>query len=208
MKYRAKRNLLETLKSFPVFEKEMIEQLGSNKRDFNLQASTIDTYISRFLDRKEIIAFKRGWYVTSDFYNTNKSNEAYLFFLANVIRKLSYVSSWTALQYYNLSTEVIHAVTSVSLKVTRTYNTKIGTFAYQSIKKELFTDFTLVDGTFRFFIATPAKALFDMLYFKTRQFRGMKFENIDPLLEELRVDINEMDAVNRDRFYSMVKNLL
>lgn len=146
--------------------------------------------------------------MSTDFYNKNNDDVSYLFFLANVLRKPSYVSSWTALQYYNLTTDVIHTVTSVTLKTTRTYKTKIGTFSYQSIKKNLFSDFDLVSGTSDFFIATPAKALFDLLYFKTRQFKGLKFENIDRLIEELRIDIDEMDATNREKFYLMVKNYL
>ncbi|MBI2120696.1 MAG: hypothetical protein HYT94_03690 [Parcubacteria group bacterium] len=48
-------------------------------------------------------------------------------------QKQSFVSSWAALQYYNLATEATHSVTSVTLKVTREYRTKAGNFAYQSI---------------------------------------------------------------------------
>ena len=59
-----------------------------------------------------------------------------------------------------------------------------------------------------FFIASPAKALFDLLYFKTRQFRGIKPEDIKPLIEELRVDIDEMDKSEQDKFYEMIKRYL
>jgi len=105
-------------------------------------------------------------------------------------------------------TESIHGITSVTQKPTRTYDTKIGIFSYRSIQKELFTNFPLVEGKFIFFIASPAKALFDLLYFKTRQFRGIKKENIKPLIEELRIDINEMDKNERDKFYTMINNYL
>jgi len=118
------------------------------------------------------------------------------------------VSSWAALQYYNLTTESIHAITSVTPKATRTYDTKVGGFSYQSIQKELFSDFSSVNGKFNFFIASPAKALFDLLYFKTRQFRGVKIENIKPLIEELRIDIDEMDKTEQDKFYEMIKKHL
>ncbi|MBI5152813.1 hypothetical protein HZA39_04725 [Candidatus Peregrinibacteria bacterium] len=207
---KSKKNLLEQLKSLPYFNKAAIRQFS---RQYELKDATIDTYISRFLKRKEIFQLKKGLYVSADFFNKNKSNITYSFYLANILRVPSYVSSWTALQYYNLTTESIYTITSITLKVTRTYKTKAGTFSYQSMKKELFSDFSLVEGApapssrggFDFFIASPAKALFDLLYFKTHQFRSVQFEDIKTLIEELRIDIEEMDEKDRDAFYTMIK---
>jgi len=208
MKRVAKANLIEELKLLPYFDKERILQLGKKRESYNLKNSTIDTYISRFMKEKEIIPLKKGVYITSDFYDKNKDNTAYLFYLANILRRPSYISSWTALQYYNLATETIHTIISVTPKITRNHKTKIGTFSYKSIKKDLFSDFTLVKDKFEFFIATPAKALFDLLYFKTRQFRGLKFNDIELLIKELRIDIVEMDKTERKKFYSMIKKYL
>lgn len=65
-----------------------------------LQDSTIDTYISRFLKYKEVIKLKREIYISTDFWEKNKDDISYSFYLANVIRTPSYVSLWAALQYY------------------------------------------------------------------------------------------------------------
>ena len=208
MKHAAKVNLIEELKPLPYFSKDQILQLGRRKERYNLKNSTIDTYISRLLKEKEIIPLKRGVYIATDFYNKNKSDTSYLFYLANILRKPSYVSSWTALQYYNLATEAIYTITSVTPKITRNHKTKIGAFSYQSIKKDIFSDFILAKGKFEFFIATPSKALFDLLYFKTRQFRNLKFKDIDLLIKELRIDIVEMDKTEREKFYSMIKKYI
>ncbi len=205
MKYKAKKNLLEELKILPYFDKKRILALAKNTQTYDLRDSTIDTYISRFLKNKDIISLKRGLYVSSVFYNKNKHDISYLFYLANILYKPSYVSSWTALQYYNLTTEIIHTITSVATKVTRNYKTKIGSFSYQSINNNLFSDYSLIKNEFGFFIATPAKALFDLLYFRTRQFKGVKFKDIDFLIEELRIDIDEMEKEEKDKFYLMVK---
>ncbi len=199
---KSKKNLLEQLKNLPYLGKDTVHQLGGQ---LGLKDTTVDTYISRFLKYKEIFKLKRGMYVPADFYSKNKGDISYSFYLANIIRKPSYVSSWAALQYYNLTTESIHGVTSVTQKPTRTYDTKLGSFSYQSIQKELFADFSSAKGKFDFFIASPAKALFDLLYFKTRQFRGVEVENIKPLVEELRIDIDEMDKNEQDKFYEMIK---
>ena len=177
---KSKKNLLEQLKPLPHFGKNTIHQIGTQ---LGLTKATIDTYISRFLKYKEIHRLKNGLYVSADFFDKNKGDISYSFYLANVLRTPSYVSSWAALQYYNLTTEAIHSVTSVTLKVTRDYQTKAGNFAYQSINKKLFSDFSLIKGTFDFFIASPSKALFDVLYFRTSEFRGMKLEEIKTMIE-------------------------
>ena len=152
---KSRKNLLEQLKSLPHFEKNTINQLG---KQLGLKSVTIDTYISRFLKYKEIFQLKNGLYVTTDYFNNNRNDISYLFYLANIIRTPSYVSSWAALQYYGLATEAIHAITSVTPKVGRTYETKVANFFYQSIQKRLFSDFTLTKGKFNFFIATSSKA--------------------------------------------------
>lgn len=199
---KSRKNLLEQLKNLPYFSKSTVYQLGMQ---LGLKDTTVDAYISRYLKFKEILQLKRAVYVSSDFYNKNKGGVSYSFYLANVIRTPSYVSSWAALQYYNLTTEAIHSVTSVTPKVTREYQTKAGNFAYQSIKKDLFSGFSLIKGPFDFFIASPSKALFDLLYFKTRQLRGMRLENVNILVKELRIDIDEMETREREEFYTMIK---
>ena len=200
-----RKNVIEQLKSLPYFNKTVIYQLS---KQYGLTDATIDTHISRSLKYKEIIQLKNGLYVSANFFNKNKGDTSYLFYLANILRKPSYISSWTALQYYNLTTESIYTIISITPKVTRTYKTKTGTFAYQSIKKELFSDFFLSKGAFDFFIASPAKALFDLLYFKTHQFRGVRFEDINKLVEEMRIDIEEMAKKDRVAFYAMIKKYL
>lgn len=210
---KSKQNLLEQLKSLPHFSKDSLHQLG---KQLGLADSTVDTYISRFLKYKEILQLKNGLYTSSDFFSKNKIDISYSFYLANIIRTPSYVSSWSALQFYNLTTEAIYSITSVTPKVTRNYTTKAGSFTYKSIKKELFSNFSLMQGKttderptkLDFFIASPAKALFDLLYFKTRQFRGVRFEDVKALVEELRIDIDEMDKKEQLKFYTMTRKYI
>lgn len=205
-------NLIEQLKTLPYFSKDTIIRLGEQMRLVN---ATIDTYISRFLKRKEIIRLKKGLYVSADFFDKNKSDISYQFYLANIIRPPSYVSSWAALQYYNLATETTYIISSVTPKITRMHKTKAGNFSYQSIKKELFSDYSLIKGRFDFFLASPSKALFDLLYFKTRQFRSLwsasrseRLKEIDKLVKDLRIEFNEMDKVEKKKFYLMIERYI
>lgn len=203
MKYR--EILINQLKSLPFFSKETVMSLG---KQFALKAATLDAYISRSLKLHDIFSLKNGLYVTADFYNQNAGDISYTFYLANVLRRSSYVSSWSALQYYDLATEAIGTVTSVTTKITRTYNNRAGSFAYQKINKDLFSGFKMVTGKFNFFIATPAKALFDLLYFRTNQFRGVDVKRVVGLVEDVRIDIEEMEAPERELFFTMVKKFL
>jgi predicted transcriptional regulator of viral defense system len=202
---KSRKNLLDQLNPLPHFGKNTVCQLG---KQLGLKDTTVNTYISRFLKYKEIIALKNGLYVSGDFFEKNKGDISYSFYLANIVRTPSYVSSWAALQYYNLTTEAIHSVTSVTLKVTREYQTKAGNFSYQSIKKDLFSDFSLAEGKFDFFIASPSKALFDLLYFRTHQFRGIRFGEVKKIAEDLRIDIDEINKEEQERFYERLKEYL
>ena len=201
---KGKKNLLEQLNHLPHFTKNTIYQLGSQ---LGLKENTINTYISRFLKRKEVLSLKRGLYISADFIANNKNDISYFFYLANILRTPSYISSWTALQYYHLTTEAIRSITSVTPKVTRDYETKAGTFSYQSMKKELFTDYSLEKGTFDFFIASPSKALFDLLYFGTRQFRSIRVDDVEKMIKELRIDFDEMCEEEQKKFYHKIKSV-
>ena len=111
---KSKKNLLEQLKSLPHFSKDSLYQLG---KQLGLADATVDTYISRFLKHKEILQLKNGLYISADFFSKSGGDVSYSFYLANIIRTPSYVSSWSALQFYNLTTETIHGITSVTPKV-------------------------------------------------------------------------------------------
>lgn len=202
---KSKKNLLDQLILLSHFSKDSVYQLGLQ---LGLKGATVNTYISRFLKSKDIFQLKNGLYVSASFFEKNKNDISYSFYLANVVRTPSYISSWAALQYYNLATEAIYSITSVTTKVTRDYQTKAGNFFYQSINKEHFSDFYLVSGKFSFYMASPAKALFDLLYFRTKQFRGLSLEKIKILVDELRIDMDEMAESEQKKFYLMVNKII
>jgi predicted transcriptional regulator of viral defense system len=202
---KSSENLIELFKGLPYFDKKTLHQMGKH---FGLTDNSVDTYISRYLRRNEIIRLKNGLYISSDSYHKNKNNITYIYYLANILRSPSCISSWAALQYYNLTTETIHTITSITPRVTRTYSNKVGIFLFQSIKQGLFTGFHLEKGNFNFFIASPAKSLFDLLYFRTKQLHGLTFKDVDLIIDDLRIDMHEMAEEERDRFYSLIKDFI
>lgn len=197
--------IIEQLKTLPHITKETVRQLSEQR---GVKPGTVDVSISRFLARKELISLKKGVYVTSAFFEEHKSDVSYTFYIANILRQPSYVSSWTALQYYNLTTEAIREIISVTPKRTRRHTNKAGNFTYHSIKRDLFSNFSLVKGTFHFFIASPSKALFDLLYFKISELRTMRPEQVKTLIEDLRIDIEEMDGEEQAHFWEMINKYI
>ena len=63
-------------------------------------------------------------------------------------------------------------------------------------------------GKFDFYIASPAKALFDLLYFRTRQLKGLNLDGIKKMIEELRIDFDEMSETEQEKFYLMIKKII
>lgn len=109
-----------------------------------------------------------------------------LYSIANRMYVPSYVSTISALRYYNLIPEIVYGVTSISTKKTKEFNFKQTLFSYQQVKSSLFFGFQAIQWRkSSFYIATPEKALLDLAY-------------LEPLfseaawLEEMRFDEEEL----------------
>lgn len=174
---------------FPYFTKELL--LASAKK-FSISGSALNSYIYKALKEGQIISLKRSHYVARIFYEKHKTNTGYLFSLANILLKPSYISLETALQYYGLFAEAVnYSITSVTTKLPRKFNNRAGIYSYRSISKKLFTGFKTIKGDFDFVIALPHKAVFDYLYYHTSRFT----RNVHPdLPEELRIDTDALPA--------------
>jgi len=93
------------------------------------------------------------------------AGNAELFFIANRIYAPSYVSLQSALSWHGFIPEGVFTVTSVTTLKTQAFSTPAGSFAFRTVKPDLFFGYRLeAFGAFRFKIADPAKALLDMLY--------------------------------------------
>ncbi len=106
--------------------------------------------------------------------------------LANEMYKPSYLSGAWALSYYDLIPEKAVTYTSVTTRVTRSFQNKLGTYAYSSLKKEFFFGFvfTQIDGGV--WIAEPEKALLDYWHlmrgeWTKERLMEMRFQNEEQL---------------------------
>lgn len=114
-------------------------------------------------------------------------------YIANRLYTPSYVSLETALSYYSLIPEVAMAVTSVTVKSTRTFKNGHGLFTYRTVKRECFRGYGIEKaGDYEVLIAEPEKALADYLHFKT--YRNRKVD-----LKAERLDMARVAGLNRKK---------
>ncbi|MDD4663747.1 MAG: hypothetical protein PHD83_03665 [Caldisericia bacterium] len=188
-------NKLTQLNTASFFTKLTLSQvIGANDE-------AVSANIKRWLKNGNLIQLKKGCYVTKDYVQTLINKESYYEFIANILKKPSYLSTEYVLQKYSMLTESVFAITSVTRKKTKMYQNKLGTFLYSNIKEELFTGFKIVDRDgFQIKEATKAKALFDFFYFRLWKVSEISKE----LIESYRLNLFEMQTNDFDELESFI----
>ena len=148
--------LLKIVGEEPVFHSSVLAASGVNPIDLGRQ-------LSRWVKSGKLIQLRRRLYVLSKQYQKTNPHP---FLMANRIKRASYVSLHSALEYHGLIPEYVPTVTSISTGRPEEVVTPLGSFIFRHIKKELFSDYQLTDLGEKqsAFIATPEKALLDLLY--------------------------------------------
>lgn len=152
----------------------------------------LDKKISQMIRDEALIPLKKGLYLNRIFYLKNKINiEEYL---SNIIFYPSYISLEYVLAKEGLIPESVFVYTCVTLKTTRQFNNKLGSFTYRKIKEKLFTGFVQKSyyDNYKIKIASKAKALFDYLYYK-----HLKALNE---INDLRINWKNLDKVDLQEF--------
>ena len=126
---------------------------------FGVSQNTASVFITCNVKSGLFVKLRNGFYMVKD------SRPSY-FFIANKIYQPSYISLEKALSYYRIIPETVYTTTSITTKIPREFNTPLGIFSYQRIKKEAYTGYSLIDiDNEKALIADPEKALADYLYF-------------------------------------------
>jgi predicted transcriptional regulator of viral defense system len=117
-------------------------------------------------------------------------------YVANQIYKPSYISLQSALSIYGMIPEEVVQLTSVSTLKTAHFTNPFGIFHYQNVKDNLYFGYeisAIPDGK-GVLLATPEKALLDLLYLNP-------FYKTEQDMEELRLDLDFMKyELNMSRF--------
>ena len=115
---------------------------------------------NRYIKQGLLIRLKRNIYILKEKWVSIDREQEFL--LANIIQVPSYISLMTALDYYEITTQVQRDfIESVAVKRTKGVEIKHIFLNYTKINTDLYSDFSRIRG---FFIAAPEKAFLDAVY--------------------------------------------
>jgi predicted transcriptional regulator of viral defense system len=164
--------------------------------------------ILRMVKNEELIRLKNGFYLISEKITHGSSRVIPFEQVANLLYGPSYVSMEWALSFYGMIPERVHIVTSMTLGRNKEYHTSVGDFSYFTLSSESYsigiTQKKSSDFIGRFLIASPEKALADMVY-KTCKNLG-KDQLKDELLESKRMDRESFRGLNKDLLKDIVES--
>lgn len=142
----------------------------------------------------ELIRLKRDLYIYS---KSAISKEL----IANHLYGASYISLETALSYYGIIPERVYAIRSMTTKRAKSFTTPIGNFEYKTVPIEYFNiglHQEIIDNQYAFLIATPTKAICDMIL-TTPNLRLQSIKAMQNYLtEDLRIDFNILKTLDTD----------
>ena len=149
-----------------------------------------------------LIRLKRGLFVVSPMVHSQPLSKE---LIANHIYGPSYISLQTALSFYGLIPERVHTVCSMTTKRSSSFINPLGNFDYITVPAAYFAigiRQEIVNNNYAYLIATPEKALCDMIV----ETKGLKLQSIKAmqnyLEEDLRIDLSiiehyDIDIINQ-----------
>ncbi|MBU2578530.1 hypothetical protein KKA09_00160 [Patescibacteria group bacterium] len=195
-----KIEIFKKFEELPCFTKANLRLFQDNS-DFSFDKN-IQNWIKKGLIKK----LKNGLYVTEKYILKEKEPTLYQEFIANKLLRPSYLSGEYVLQKYNILTEAIYGLTSITSKTTRGFENFFGVFRYYNLKKELFLGFKEINfGKFKILIASKAKSLFDFVYLKKNNFQEFSTKEI----EEMRLNLDEINKKDLEellKYINLSKN--
>jgi predicted transcriptional regulator of viral defense system len=184
----------------PVYTRQNLQLLlGNNRR-------TLDYRIYSLIKNKVLSPLKRGVYLNEYFYLKSTSPEEVMRYVGCILVPNSYISLQYALACYGLIPEAVFSMTFITTKKPRTFTSPKMSFIYRNIKSDLFWGYTDQKiGDLTYYMATPAKALFDSLYLAPpNSFSQMRF-NMDYFSDQNKQEFS--DIVDKSRSVKMQKIL-
>jgi len=182
---------LEKINNLSYFDIETLNQV------INVSRNSLYANIKRWIKAGRIIQLKKGLYVTNQYLNQVRNKQIYLEFLANKLKSPSYLSLQYVLQKYDILSESVFGLTSITLQKPKDYTNSLAVFSYRSIRRGLYCGYKIIsaDG-FTIREATKAKALFDYLYLKLIR---ADFRDIN-LLDSFRLKLDEFTNQEKKEF--------
>jgi hypothetical protein len=177
---------------------ENLESFKNIPIDYTVLANSMSNYkypkdkISAMCKREELIRLKKGLFIVSPTIS-HKSLSREL--IANHIYGPSYISLESALSFYGLIPEKVYTVRSITIKRAKNFKTPLGSFEFLTANPDYFPiglRYELVNNEFSFIIASPEKAISDMII-QTSNLRLQSLKAVRIYLEDdLRIDFETL----------------
>ncbi len=156
-----------------------------------------DDFISRMVKSGKLVRLKNGFFlITEKIANSPVPYEQ----IANLLYGPSYISFEWALSFYKMIPEGVFVVTSTSSSQSKVFNTQVGTFEYIYLSHSRYAiGIDQKENKLgRFLIATPEKALADLIHMKSKGLEG----------RDLLIDLIEARRIDEERLKDLDKKLL
>jgi len=195
-------SLLQIIGDDPVFESSLLLAGNVDPRYIRIQ-------LARWINSGRIYQLRRGLYSIAPPFQKSKPHP---FLVANRLQHSSYVSLQSALAYYGLIPETVNTTVSVTTGRPERLETPLGIFEFQHIKTNLLFGYQMTDlGDQEALVATPEKALLDLVYFQSggesaKYLHALRLQNLDRLnLDRLK---KQTEVFASPKMRAATKNLL
>ncbi|MFQ5859214.1 MAG: type IV toxin-antitoxin system AbiEi family antitoxin domain-containing protein [Anaerolineae bacterium] len=189
--------LLEIVGEEPVFETGLL--LAGNVDPANVRRQ-----LSRWTKAGRLYQLRRGVYALAPPFQKVKPHP---FLVANHMVRGSYVSLQSALDYYGLIPEYVPVVISVTTGRPARWDTPLGSYEFRHIKTGLLYGYQRLEVATgqHAFVATPEKALLDLIYFQSggdspdylQELRLQNLERLDPAELQRHADLANSPKLRR-----------
>jgi hypothetical protein len=194
--------LLKLVGNEPIFESSLLLAGKINPKIIRLQ-------LTRWVNSGKLYQLRRGIYSVAPPY---QKVQPHPFLIANSLQRASYVSLQSAMAFYGLIPETVNITTSVCAGRPERLKTPLGIFEFRHIKSKLLFGYKLIDlGGQRAFIATPEKALLDLIYLQpgrvtTKYLQELRLQNLERL--DQIVLLKQADGFDSPKMRSAVKGII
>lgn len=167
--------LLEICGDLAIVDSATLRTLGEDPKVLSVQ-------LTRWVNEKKLLQLRRGVYVLPKHF---RRRNVPLEYLANLAHSPSYVSLERALSIYELIPEKVPLVRSITTSRPLVLQTPLGEFDYRHVKQSWFFGYQEISiGDFKPFVATPEKALLDLVYhsrgdFPVERIEQLRLQNLD-----------------------------
>ena len=169
------------------------------KKVLGISAGSAKVSASRYVSQGFLVRIKRNMYMLRETWNAAQREEKFI--IAALIQTPSYISLSTALNYYEITTQLQrNYYESIAVKRTKQIIINSSVFRYNKIKSDLYSGFKKEKG---FFVATPEKAFLDAFYLMSYGRYALDLAAID----REKLDRNEIERLSF-QFPLKTRNLL